>query len=349
MTTIKDIARLANISLGTVDRALNNKPGVNEETRKKILRIAESLGYTPNRLGKALVLKKRNIKLGFIVEPTINPYFQELKRGVEQQKAKLEDYGIYTYIFTMNSYDESEQAGLLEKLKNLGVSGIALNAINSAAIKEKINSLVDGGIKVVTCNTDNSESRRSCFVGFQNELSGRVAAELLAKFTGNRGKFIVVIGFKYILAHIQRLKGFTDKINEAYPDIEVIQIIESKENDAAALEKTLAALNTRRNITGLYVAGFGISGVVNAVKIKDLQGKIKILCHDYTPATDNYVKEGIVDAAICQDPVEHGYMAMKILSELVINKKEPKKQIYLTNLDIRVRENLTTTTQDWEI
>jgi ABC-type sugar transport system substrate-binding protein len=81
----------------------------------------------------------------------------------------------------------------------------------------------------------------------------------------------------------------------------------------------------------------------------DPSQRIKILCHDYTSVTDNYVKEGVVDAIICQDPVAHGYMAMKILSELVLNKKEPKKQIYLTNLDIRLRENLITNAQDWEI
>jgi LacI family transcriptional regulator len=274
MATVKDIARLANISIGTVDRALNNKPGVNKETRQKILHIAETLNYTPNRLGKALVLKKQNIKLGFILEPTANPYFQELKRGVEQRKAELEDYGISTYIFTMNSYEENEQIQLLEKLKNLKVAGIALNAINSLKVQEQIDALVEQGIKVVTCNTDNNVSKRSCFVGFENEVSGRVAAELLAKFTGERGQFIVEIGFKYILAHIHRLKGFTNKIKESYPDITIAHVIESEEDDTVALEKTLAALDTYPDITGFYIAGFGISGVINAIKIKKLHTKV---------------------------------------------------------------------------
>jgi LacI family transcriptional regulator len=140
---MKDIARLANISLGTVDRALNNKAGVSPKNRQKILQIAESLNYTPNHLGKALVLKKQNMKLGFILDPTINPYFQELKRGVEQRKDELEAYGISTYIFTMNSYNENEQIQLLEELRHLGVSGVALNAIDSPRVREAIDSLVD--------------------------------------------------------------------------------------------------------------------------------------------------------------------------------------------------------------
>ncbi|MDR1948282.1 MAG: LacI family DNA-binding transcriptional regulator [Spirochaetaceae bacterium] len=349
MATLKDIARLANTSLGTVDRALNNKPGINKDTRQKILRIAKSLNYTPNRMGKALVLKKQNIKLGFILEPLDNPYFEDIKRGVEQQKLELEDYGITTYIFIMNTLEENEQLELLERLRALGVSGIALNAINSPAVQERIDHLVDQGIKVVTCNTDNSSSKRSCFVGFENELSGRVAAELFAKFSGEKGKYLVEIGFKYILAHMDRLKGFSDKIKADYPDMTIVRILESRENDSIVLENTLRALEEHPDLTGIYCTCFGINGIVNALTIKNLQGKVKIICHDHMPRTDDYIRGGIVDATICQDGAKHGYMAMKILSELVINNRESKKQIYLTTLDIRLQENLGDKAQDWEI
>jgi LacI family transcriptional regulator len=349
MVTMKYIARLANTSIGTVDRALKNKPEINKETRQKIILIAESLGYTPNRHGKALAVTQQNIKLGFILDPTINPYIQELKKGVEQGKAELEDSGISTHLLIMNFYDENEQVQMLENLRAQGVSGIALTAINSPKVNEKIDTLVEQGIKVVTCNSDNSASRRSCFVGFKNELSGRVAAELLAKLNGKRGQFVVEIGFQYILAHMQRHKGFTDKIKESYPDISIVSVIETEENEAVALEKNLIVLTANPNINGIYIVGFGANGVSNAVKIKNMQEKVRIICHDRATIADEFINEGIVDAVICQNPVRYGYMAMKILSELVINNKEPKQQNYLTDLDIRLKENLTTNTQDWEI
>jgi LacI family transcriptional regulator len=347
MVTIKDIARLANTSLGTVDRALNNKPGVNKATRQKILGIAQSLNYTPNRLGKALVRKRRNIKLGVILESTVNPYIEELKRGVEQRRDELADYGISASIFSMNSYEELEQVRLLEKLALMGVSGIVLSAINSPSVRRKIDELVDQGIKVVTCNTDNNRSKRSCFVGFQNELSGRVAAELLGKFTGGKGRCIALVGFEYMLAHMQRLQGFMEKIKE-YPGIQMLHMNEVRDDDAVALEKTLADLEAH-DITGIYVACFGISGVVNAIKIKRPEKKIHIIAHDYTPLAAEYVKGGLVDAIICQNPIRHGYMAMKILSELVMDNREPKNKIYLTSMDIRVKENVDPYNQDWEI
>jgi LacI family transcriptional regulator len=349
MVTMKDIARLANTSIGTVDRALNNKPGVKSETRRKILQIAESLSYTPNSLGKALVLKKQNIKLGFILEPVNNPYFVELRRGVEQRIAELEHYGVSSYLFVMNSLEEREQLQLMDKMYDLGVSGIALNAINSPAIRDKIDSFVGRGIRVVTCNTDNIASRRSCFVGFENELSGRLAAELLAKFTGERGKFVVEVGFKFIQAHMDRLKGFTDKIAESYPDITVPRVMESGEDNHTAMKNTLDVLEANPGISGFYLTCFGIEGIVNAIKLKNPGKKISIVCHDLVIPTGDYIRQGLVSATICQDPVKHGYMAMKILSEIVINSREPKQEIYLTSTNIRLAENLVSSSEDWEI
>jgi len=346
---IKDIARLANTSIGTVDRAINNKPGVSAKTKQKILDIASMLNYSPNKIGQALVRKNKNIKLGFILEPTSNPYFEEMRKGLEQAKNELNEYGITVHIFEMNIISEDNQIQLLEQLKSLGVSGIALNAINSENVRKAIDDLVDSGIKIVTCNTDNNKSKRSCFIGFENEKSGRVAAELLAKFNREKGHFLVDVGFKYILAHMDRLKGFEEKIAESYPDIKIVKIIESEEDDVNAFEMTLQALNEDPGINGIFETGFGITGVVNAVKTKGLQHKVKILCYEDISITERYVKEGLVDAIICQDPLKHGYLPLKILSELVMEAKEPKHKIYLTGMDIRLRENLYKNNQDWEI
>jgi LacI family transcriptional regulator len=349
MVTMKDIALLAHTSIGTVDRALNDKPGVKKETRQKILQIAESLHYTPNSLGKALVLKKQNLKLGFILEPVNNPYFIELKRGVEQRIVELEHYGVSSYLFIMNSLEEREQLQLMDKMCDLGVSGIALNAINSPRIRDKIDSLVDLGIRIVTCNTDNIASKRSCFVGFENELSGRLAAELLAKFTGEQGKFIVEVGFKFIQAHMDRLKGFTDKIAESYPDISILRVMESEEDNPTSVINAFDVLEAYPDVNGFYLTCFGIEGIVNAIKLKKPEKKIHIICHDLMPPIADYLKEGFVSATICQDPVKHGYMAMKILSEIVINNREPKKQKYLTNTSIKLAENLVSSDENWEI
>ena len=63
MATIKEIADLAGVSRGTVDRVLNNRGAVNAKTAQKVLEIARALHYRPNKAGTALAAQKKNIKL----------------------------------------------------------------------------------------------------------------------------------------------------------------------------------------------------------------------------------------------------------------------------------------------
>ena len=85
--TIKQIAELANVSRGTVDKVLNNRPGVKAETKAKILQIAKELNYQPNFLGKALVQSKDPTKLGIILTPDYNPFIQATLKGIHQAAA----------------------------------------------------------------------------------------------------------------------------------------------------------------------------------------------------------------------------------------------------------------------
>ena len=78
MVTIKEIARLAEVSRGTVDRVLNNREGVSEETAERVRRIADELGYKPNKVGMALAAQKNKFIIGIIVFSRKNPFFDQV-------------------------------------------------------------------------------------------------------------------------------------------------------------------------------------------------------------------------------------------------------------------------------
>ena len=84
--TIKDIARRADVSYATVSRALNNKAGVRESTRRRILQLAEHMSYTPNAIARGLV-KKQTQTLGLILPDITNPFYPEVARGIEEGAA----------------------------------------------------------------------------------------------------------------------------------------------------------------------------------------------------------------------------------------------------------------------
>ena len=92
MATIKDIADLAGVSRGTVDRVLNNRGAVNSQTAEKIMEIVRALDYRPNKAGTALAAQKKKYRIGVILFSEHNPFFDEVMEGVRRKAAELQDY-----------------------------------------------------------------------------------------------------------------------------------------------------------------------------------------------------------------------------------------------------------------
>ena len=96
MARIKDIAELAGVSRGTVDRVLNNRSGVSPQTAEKIKEIAKALDYRPNKAGLALAAQKKKNKIGVVLFSKNNPFFDEVSEGVQTKARELADYGVTT-------------------------------------------------------------------------------------------------------------------------------------------------------------------------------------------------------------------------------------------------------------
>ena len=86
--TIKDIAKKAGVSTTAVSIALNNRKGVSEKTRRRIIRIASEMDYHPNLTARTLI-SKRSYTIGYIVTNITDPYYSELAFGIEEKANTL--------------------------------------------------------------------------------------------------------------------------------------------------------------------------------------------------------------------------------------------------------------------
>ena len=93
--TIKDIARMANISPSAVSMALNNRPGVSEKTRERVRGIAKKLEYHPSYIAKSLIGKQSNT-IALVVHTVADPFYAELALGVEEKASEL-GYSVLIY------------------------------------------------------------------------------------------------------------------------------------------------------------------------------------------------------------------------------------------------------------
>ena len=82
VVTLKDVAKVAGVSYATVSRALSGSPEIGESTRRRVLKICEEMGYTPNSVARSMVMKRTNI-LGLIVTSLNNPFMSEMTANIE--------------------------------------------------------------------------------------------------------------------------------------------------------------------------------------------------------------------------------------------------------------------------
>ena len=120
-TTIKDVARVANVSYATVSRAISGSPEIGSETRKRVLQICKQMGYTTNRVAQSMVLKRTQL-LGLIVGGVVNPFMSELAYHIELRARELG----YTLMLCNSSNDLELEEHVFKLLLGRQVDGIIL-------------------------------------------------------------------------------------------------------------------------------------------------------------------------------------------------------------------------------
>lgn len=338
MATIKEIAELAGVSRGTVDRVLNNRGAVNPRTARKILEIAQALDYKPNKAGIVLAAQKKNLKIGVILFDTGNPFFDDVLEGVKQKSQELGGYNC-SVLVTRVGFDLTAQLDAMDEMVSQGVSGIVLSPYNDPLICDKINELDSRGIPVITTNTDIENSGRLAYVGCNFYRSGETAAGLMHLIAGNEVYAGIVTGSSKVLCHTDRIAGFRDRIESHYPGIRIVDTIENSDDEFESYDRTLSLLKEHPEINALYFAAGGVYGGCRAVLAAGRKD-ITIISCDKVSTTREMVLQGVIAATICQQPLIQGTKPLDLLFSCLTTGEKPEKEYHYTTVDIRIRENI---------
>ncbi|WMJ23936.1 LacI family DNA-binding transcriptional regulator [Paludicola sp. MB14-C6] len=338
--TIRQIAELAGVSRGTVDRVLNNRGGVSQEAEKTIKRIAKELNYKPNLMAKALANSQKGTTIGVLVNSGGNPFFDKVLLGIAKAQEEIAGFHIKVKKVELTGYNIEKQLYAINQLVDLQISGLVITPINDSTIAEKLNEVNNKGIPVVTLNADITGIEKLGFVGCNYEKSGQTAGELLGQITQGNATVGILTGSNKMLGHTMRVDGFQQVIEQSYPNITVARILETFDDDQIAYEQTKKLLLENQSINALYYCAGGIDGGIKAVLELGYAHKLKIITVDDTDNIKQYLYQGIVNATVCQQPFKQGYDAIKLVfNKLIYNQLPEKKHLYTQN-EIKVKFNL---------
>jgi LacI family transcriptional regulator len=339
---IKDIARLANISAGTVDRVLHNRGEVKGETREKVLKIVEELGYTPNLLAKSLALKK-TFRICVLVpfSDEDNRYWDKPLEGIERAKHEIKDYSTKVEISTYGIDNEAEFEKKLSLLINSEPDGIIFSPHFVECSTLLMVQCRLKGIPVIFLDSNILTDGVIGYFGQNAFLSGYIAARLMSYGLKNNTKVLVIklaknkASFSHIIKREQGfLSFFNDNPKLGIASISVDIDLMTGDNPETVLSQILAE---EKEISGIFITNSRVHIIAPMLKKMDMEN-ILLIGYDLVEQSIPYLKEGIIDFLICQKPEEQGYRSVMAMFNFLLLKK-PVDRMNYSPVDIIMKDN----------
>jgi len=234
--------------------------------------------------------------------------------------------------------DVDNQISILEDYINQGIDAIVLAALDNKALIPIVKRAVSRNIPVILIDSGIDSDDPASFIATDNILGANMAARMLAKLIGFRGKVALIPFFPGTSTSIHREKGFKDEIAK-YPDIELVTVQYSQNDMAVAMGVTENILTAFPDIDGIFAANEpGAIGASQAILARGLAGKVKIVGFDAAPNEIDALKKNIIQALIVQNPFKMGYLGVKYAVDVIHGKKVP--EIVDTGVTVVTNENL---------
>lgn len=338
--TIRQIAEMANVSRGTVDKILHNRPGVSDEVRKKVQNIIEEYDYAPNRMARALVGARQSSNFAVIMPDTGNQYYADIKSGMDHAAKELSDYGMRLEYYYLTGADPEELPKIIDYLVSQKLSGVAVRNPLGDTHSGHLNRFAAQGVPVLTFDSDIPDIDRFCYVGEDQVKSGRMGASLIAKLIGGAGEVAVFTGFRSVYGHRKRVQGFCDAMNEKHPHIRIVEVCETLEQNTIIYAKMLELLETHPNLKGVFDSTGRTLPLANALVDTGNTHRIKLVTYNFSPDIRQLLQDGIVDFTIGLTPFKQGALAIETLFKYAVFGEKPDAPQIKTPVYIGFDENL---------
>jgi LacI family transcriptional regulator len=298
--TVHDVARAAGVSLATVDRVLNGRPGVRAATAEKVAAAIAALDFRRD-LSASLLARSRDLHLHFFIPNGANAFMDNLAAAIRRHArgARAERLSIETS--RVRALDAPELAARLDALSPATCDCAVIVASEDAALVHAVDAALRRGIAVMTLVSDLPGSGRRHFIGIDNVAAGRTAAALLGRFCP-AGEIGVIAGSLGLRDHAERLEGFRAVIAAEFPALTIVGPYEG--HDAHAETEAVAGELLRRHprLAGLYNLGAGNDGLLAALDASGRAGDLRVVAHEITGPTRAGLLSGAIDVVLDQNP-----------------------------------------------
>lgn len=342
---IIDIARMAGVSTGTVDRVLHNRGRVSEEKRAKVEKVLKEINYEPNMVARFLASKK-SYKFA-ILAPTYSSgdYWQLVCEGIDKATDELKKFNISTEYFLFNQYDRFSFVNAVNSFKEKEFDGVLIATLFGDYVIKLSKELDAKGMPYIYIDSGISRQKDLSYFGGDSFGTGVIAAKLLLNEVGTAADIIIAhIRFRYKEISVQmktRENGFMEYLENKNFSGNIHHIEINPDDYTKTLLEVKDIINNSQGLLGGIVLNSRIYELVTLLEKLDAnqQSKIRLVGHDAIERNIKGLRDGRISFILSQRPELQGYDALKAMGNYFLFKQVPEKVNYMP-IDILIKENV---------
>lgn len=339
--TIKDIAKLAGVSKGTVDRVIHKRGKVSAKAFEKVNNVLSEIDYKPNLLARSLKNKKDYHICVVLPDYTEDAFWHPCYEAVLEAIKEYAAFGISIEPLFFKPDNVNSFIKINNKVLELTPDAVLLAPLFYKETIEIVTNYANKNIIVSKFNNQLEIQSAKNFVGQDLYKSGRIGASLLKMLISKNATIAIIHideDFNNAIHMQEKEKGFRSYFNKNLNFN--IETVNSRENDLTTKLKTLFKKSI--HIEGVFVTTSKVYRVATFLKENKLE-HVKLIGYDLLSENIKFLNEGIINFLIHQNPKKQVYLGLTYLAEYFLFEKEiPAKS--LLPIDIITSENLTSYT-----
>ncbi|MCF6222462.1 MAG: LacI family DNA-binding transcriptional regulator [Flavobacteriaceae bacterium] len=341
---IKDIAKIAQVSTGTIDRVLHNRSDVSEKTREKILKIIDKHGYKTNIIAKTLASKSQIIFSILIPKyDTFSNYWQKPLFGIQKAEEELSNYSIKItkYFFDLSDANSFKRAS--KRLINSNPNAVVMAPVFKKEALAFADKLTQKKVPFVLLDSNLDENQGSIgYVGHNSYQSGIVAAKLIYTRINDTGNILLInlLSNSKNQNHLsQRSDGFRSFFKDKNRNGNIVELDIYDLGEMEIFSNFTNIFKDISNIQAIFVTNSKVHIIAKYLLNYQSDQNIILVGFDLIEQNISYLKNETIDYLISQNPIEQGYQSIMKLFQTTILKETSNKITYLP-IDIIIKENL---------
>ncbi len=330
---IIDVALQAGVSTATVDRVLNDRPGVREKTIDRVKEALRSLERGARR-PSIVPAVSADLTLDVVLMRRANFANEVLSAEIRDVCSSR---GIAARFDCPQRVDPHSLAETLRQCIKAGTDGVIFQPLEHPTVREAVADLTARGIPFVTVMSDLPDSGRVAYAGLDNRAAGRTAGQLMGRLCHRPGDVAIIWVGPFYRNHEEREIGFRSVLRSEFPALEIAEAVPGLDSPEKNYAMTTQLLKRCPDLRGLYSIGGGNRGIEKAMKESGRAEQIVFIAHNLTPLTRECLMNGVMDAVVHQDMKRLGKVSVDALVNHSLGLPvEPQPM----PVEIIIRENL---------